>query len=82
MRIEQRLKQTADALTQSVQDVDVVAHLQELPKRQRAQSRRAVLVALAILAGALVPVLAGPLRDRAGIGVAVPLLLFRRFAPK
>jgi hypothetical protein len=65
MSIEHRLKQAADAVDQSVQEVDVVARLQELPKRQRAQSTRAALLALAILAGALVPVLTGPLRDRA-----------------
>jgi hypothetical protein len=64
MSIEHRLKQMADAVDQSVQDVDVVARLHELPKRQRARSARAALVALMIFAGALVPVLVGPLRDR------------------
>jgi hypothetical protein len=57
MSIDRRLKHTADALHRSVDDVDVVARLHELPRRQRAQSARAVALALAFLAATVIPAL-------------------------
>jgi hypothetical protein len=58
MSIDHRLKQAAEAIEHSVQDVDVVARLQELPKRQRARSARAAIAALAVFVAVLVPVVA------------------------
>jgi hypothetical protein len=57
MSIDQRLRQAAKAVEQGVQDVDVVARLQELPRRQRVRRARAAIVALAIFAALFVPVL-------------------------
>jgi hypothetical protein len=57
MSIDHRLRQTGEALRHSVADVDVVSRLHELPKRQRAQSARAVVLALAFLAVVVIPVL-------------------------
>jgi hypothetical protein len=56
MSIDHRLKQAAEAVEYSVQDVDVVARLHELPKRQRARSTRAAIAALAVVVAVLVPV--------------------------
>jgi hypothetical protein len=58
MSIDHRLKQAAEAVEHSVQDVDVLARLHELPKRQRARSTRAAIAALVIFAAVLVPVAA------------------------
>jgi hypothetical protein len=67
MSIDHRLRQAVDAVHRSVEDVDVVARLHELPKRQRAQSTRAAVVALAILAAILLPVLTRPDQDRTAL---------------
>jgi hypothetical protein len=67
MSIDHRLQQAVDAVHRSVEDVDVVARLHELPKRQRAQSTRAAAVALAILVAVLLPMLTRPAQDGATI---------------
>ena len=64
MNIDHRLKQAAKAVEQGVQDVDIVARLHELPRRQRVRRTRAAIAALAIFAAVLVPALAPVARDR------------------
>jgi hypothetical protein len=63
MSIDDRLKQAAEAVEQSVQDVNVVARLHELPKRQRARQIRAGITALAVFAAVLIPMIVPLGRD-------------------
>jgi hypothetical protein len=63
MSIDHRLTQAAKAAQHGVQDVDVVARLHELPRRQRVRRVRAAIAALAIFASMLIPTLTPLGRD-------------------
>jgi hypothetical protein len=87
MSIEDRLRQAAQAVEQSVEDVNVVARLHELPKRQRARRIRAGITALAVFGAVLIPMIVPLGRDattsnpvasqttlRSAVGVTVKVL--------